>query len=196
MAGDVAKMWDEAAGSFDDEPDHGLTDPAVRDAWRVLIGEALPPAPARVLDLGCGTGTLSALVAGLGHRVHGVDLSGAMLARARHKAAGAAATFARGDADLPPVRAGSVDVVLCRHVLWALPDPAAAVRRWLALLASGGRLVLVEGRWSTGAGLRADEARAAVRPGGRVATFRPLHEAEYWGREIDDERYLLVVEPA
>jgi SAM-dependent methyltransferase len=196
MAGDAVSVWDEAAGSFDDEPDHGLADPAVRDAWRVLIREALPPAPARVLDLGCGTGTLSVLVAGLGHRVHGVDLSAAMLARARHKAAGARATFARGDADRPPVRAGSVDVVLCRHVLWALPAPAAAVRRWLGLLAPGGRLVLVEGRWSTGAGLRADEVRAALRPGARVATFRPLPDADYWGRAIDDERYLLVVEPA
>lgn len=44
-------------------------------------------------------------------------------ARAKARAAGVAASFARGDAAAPPYPAGSADVVLSRHVLWALPDP-------------------------------------------------------------------------
>ena len=60
-----AGEWDAAAGSFDAEPDHGLGDPAVRAAWVELLGRHLPVAPCRVLDLGCGTGTLSVLLASL-----------------------------------------------------------------------------------------------------------------------------------
>ena len=45
---------------------------------------------------------------------------------------------------------GSVDAVLARHLLWTLPDPLAALARWVRLVRPGGRLVLVEGRWWPG----------------------------------------------
>ena len=38
------------------------------------------------------------------------------------------------------------------------------LQRWLNLLAPNGRLILIEGRWSTGAGLRASECRSLVWP--------------------------------
>ena len=184
--------WDAEAAGFDDEPDHGLRDPEVRRAWRALLASALPPAPARVADLGCGTGTLAALLAEQGHVVNGVDLSPEMLARARAKGAGLAVTFTEGDAADPPLPAGEFDVVLSRHVLWAMPDRAAALERWCGLLRPGGRLVLVEGFWFTGAGLRAAEAEALVMGRGRASVVRPLTDPAYWGGEITDERYLLV----
>jgi SAM-dependent methyltransferase len=43
------------------------------------------PGPCRVLDLGCGTGTLCCALADRGHRVTGVDPAGAMLALAAAK---------------------------------------------------------------------------------------------------------------
>src|SRR4051794_28692105 len=97
---DVRRYWDEQAGSFDDEPDHGLRDPAVRDAWQRLLHAHLPPAPADVTDLGCGTGSLAVLLAQAGHRVRGIDLSDAMVSAAIAKAdaTGVTATFAQGDA--------------------------------------------------------------------------------------------------
>ena len=76
-------MWDAEAPGFDDEPDHGLRDPLVRDAWRSLMRSVLPPIPARVADLGCGTGTLSLLLAEDGYAVDGVDFSPEMVRRAR-----------------------------------------------------------------------------------------------------------------
>lgn len=186
--------WDGEAATFDDDPDHGLGDPATREAWRQLLAAHLPPAPADVLDLGCGTGTLTVLLAEAGHRVRGADLSPAMLERARAKAsaAGLDVTFALGDAAEPDAEKGSVDVVLCRHVLWALPDPAAVVRRWRRLLRPDGRLVLVEGHWHTGAGLTAAEARRLVEPVADDVRVVPLVEEVYWGRPIDDERFLLL----
>ncbi|HET7357080.1 MAG TPA: class I SAM-dependent methyltransferase, partial [Nocardioidaceae bacterium] len=75
--------WDAEAAAFDEEPDHGLRDPEVRRAWRALLAEVLPPAPSRIADLGCGTGSLATLLAEEGHVVHGVDVSPEMLSRAR-----------------------------------------------------------------------------------------------------------------
>jgi SAM-dependent methyltransferase len=189
-------LWDAEAATFDDEPDHGLRDPATREAWAQLLTAQLPPAPSDVVDLGCGTGTLALLLADAGHRVRGLDLSPAMVERARAKlaAAGHDVPVEVGDASRPPFEAGSADVVLCRHVLWALPDPGAALERWARLLRPGGRLVLVEGRWHTGGGLPAGETERLVRahvPGAEPRVV-PLPDDVYWGGPIDDERYLLV----
>ncbi len=187
---DPVDLWDSAAETFDEAADHGLADPTVRAAWRDLLLGVLPPAPARVADLGCGTGTLSLLLAESGYAVDGVDFSPEMIRRARAKA-GHAATFHVADAAGPPLDMGSYDVVLSRHVLWAMPSPAEALARWVELLAPGGRLVLVEGSWSTGAGLTAETTLTLVRATGRAATLRRLPEPVWWGREIDDERYLI-----
>ncbi|MCD4533600.1 hypothetical protein LRP67_05850 [Nocardioides sp. cx-169] len=46
--------------------------------------------------------------------------------------------------------------------------------------------------WSTGAGLTADQTLALVEDVGLTARLRRLPEAVYWGREITDERYLVV----
>lgn len=80
--------WDALAASFDDEPDHGLRDAEVRRAWAARLASWLPAPPGDVLDLGCGTGSLSLLAAEQGHRVTGVDLSPAMVELARTKLAG------------------------------------------------------------------------------------------------------------
>ena len=96
----------------------------------------MPPIPSRIADLGCGTGTLSLLLVEEGHRVDGVDFSPEMLRRAEAKVGSFPGTrFLLGDAADPPLSPGEYDVVLVRHVLWALPDPAAALLRWIELLA-------------------------------------------------------------
>jgi SAM-dependent methyltransferase len=188
---DIA-LWDAEAEAFDEAADHGLRDPGVRAAWRSLLVSLVPAPPARVADLGCGTGTLSLLLADEGHAVDGVDFSPAMVTRARAKGEGRRdVRFVVGDAAAPALVRAAYDVVLCRHVLWALPDPAAALRRWVDLLAPGGRLVLVEGRWFNGAGLSAAETVRLVEATGRPAELTLLSEPAYWGREITDERYVV-----
>jgi SAM-dependent methyltransferase len=187
--------WDAEAATFDDEPDHGLRDPVVREAWAARMEAWLPRRPGDVLDLGCGTGSLSLLAAERGHRVTGVDLSPAMVARAREKLAGRDAVFLVGDAAAPPVGEQLFDTVLVRHVLWALPDPGRALRHWRGLLRPQGRLVLVEGVWDTVSpvGIPADHLSGLLAPLARdVHVERLSQDARLWGREVDDERYAVV----
>jgi SAM-dependent methyltransferase len=109
----------------------------------------LPGRAGDVLDVGCGTGSLSLIASERGHRVTGVDLSPRMIDLARAKPAGRDAVFLVGDAVAPPVDEQRFDVLLGRHVLWALPDPERVLRHWRGLLRPEGRLVLVEGVWGT-----------------------------------------------
>lgn len=186
-------MWDAEAEAFDEPADHGLRDPAARDAWRSLLLDCMPEAPARIADLGCGTGTLSVLLGNAGFSVDGVDFSPRMIELAERKRADhVGVRFHRADAYDPPLPHAAYDVVLCRHVLWAMPDPAVALQRWIRLLRPDGRLVLIEGHWSNGAGLTGEQTIGLVTEAGRQTSLIPLTDARYWGREITDDRYAVI----
>ena len=190
-------LWDGAADTFDDEPDHGLRDPAVRQAWAARLRGWLPARPAVILDIGCGTGSLSLLMADMGHTVTGCDLAPAMIAKARAKAAaaGLAIDFQVMDAAAPSLAPAEFDALVCRHVLWALPRPAEVLRRWAALLRPAGRLVLVEGRWGTGTGLTPTEILSALPPEFDPQSVENLSgEAALWGRAVSDERYAIIAD--
>ncbi|MEU9591960.1 class I SAM-dependent methyltransferase [Streptomyces sp. NPDC048193] len=190
--------WDSRAAAFDEEPDHGLRDPGVRRTWAARLRSWLPGRPADVLDLGCGTGSLSLLAAEQGHRVTGVDRSPAMVELARTKLAGRDAAFLVGDAGAPPVGERSFDAVLVRHVLWTLPDPGRVLAHWRELLRPGGRLVLVEGVWGSVSpvGIPAGRLTGLLAPlGGQVRVERLSDDPSLWGKEVDDERYAVVALP-
>jgi len=195
---DPVALWDAEAPAFDEAPDHGLLDADVRAAWRDLLLGVLPPAPADVVDLGCGTGTLAVLLAEQGYAVHALDFSPAMVSLACAKLADAPrrvrdlVTVRDGDAAEPGLAPASADVVLCRHVLWAMPDPAAALANWIELLAPAGVLILVEGRWHTGVGLTAAECVRLVGQLRHDVQLQTLDDPSYWGGPTTDERYLIV----
>lgn len=184
--------WDAEADSFDEEADHGLRDAGVRKAWAARMRRWLPDGAATVLDVGCGTGSLALLAAEQGHRVTAVDLSPRMAGQARVKLAAVDAEVLVGDGARPPVGDRTFDVVLARHVVWLLPDHEAAIKHWCSLLNPGGRLVLVEGVWG-GVGLSAGQLMAALDPLTESVHHELLSaDPALWGREVDDERYVLV----
>jgi len=190
--------WDAESGTFDEEPDHGLRDPEIRGAWAARLRDWLPERPGDLLDVGCGTGSLSLVASEQGHRVTGVDLAPRMIDRARAKLAGRDAVFLVGDAVAPPVGEQRFDVLLSRHVLWTLPHPERVLRHWRGLLRPGGRLVLVEGVWGdvSPVGISAERTAVLLRPllsDPADLCVEPLSaDARLWGREVDDERYAVV----
>ncbi|WP_407562917.1 class I SAM-dependent methyltransferase [Streptomyces sp. 184] len=208
----IGAYWDSQAGSFDDEADHGLRDETTRAAWAARLESWIARPAADVLDAGCGTGSLTCLLAAAGHRVTGVDLAPRMIERARAKAAdaGLRARLLVGDASAPPTGDATFDVVLSRHLVWTLPEPQAALAEWVSRLRPGGVLVLVEGRWGgadqaaepygagTGVlpwsgGVGAEALVGAVRP--LVADIRVEDlggDERLWGGPVTDERYALM----
>ena len=104
----------------------------------------------RVLDVGCGVGRWSRLLAAKGARVTGVDLSPTMIAQAKLRAAeeGVADRCQFRVQDLSGLDVGEqFDVVLGVTVLQHILEPEllrAAVRRMTAHLAPGGRMILLE----------------------------------------------------
>ncbi len=136
----------------------GKSDAARLDLLHAVYGpvslrglEAAGPAEGmRACDIGCGTGTVTRVIAakvGKSGHVTGVDIAQAQIDIAQAEAlpvTSASIEYKVGSAYEPPVKPGSCDVVFCRLVLCHLTDPAKAVAQMASLLKPGGRLVLVD----------------------------------------------------
>ena len=125
---------------------HELYGPGTR---RVLLESGLRSGM-RVADLGCGVGTVTALLAelvGPGGHVVGIDASGAQLAQARERlnTDGERIRFVEASATATGLLPGSFDLVYCRFLLIHLPEPERALREMFALLKPNGILVCEDG---------------------------------------------------
>lgn len=132
--------------------------PAVADIDARLRAEP----PARVLDLGCGTGSSSVAIATAypAVEVHGVDLDAASVEEARDRAAEAGVddrvTFTQGDAAALEAE-DAYDLVTIFEALHDMSDPAGALAAARRALTADGSLLLADERvgeaFSTDAGL-------------------------------------------
>lgn len=112
----------------------------VPEFGRDLIG-LLDPCPGeRVLDLGCGEGTLTAHMAACGCSVLGVDRDAGFVKATRQRGLSALQADARRLAG-PKLPAGSFDAVFSSAVLHWIPEAAAVVANVRRLLRDGGRFV-------------------------------------------------------
>jgi len=147
---------------------HSLYGPGAR---RVLLRAGLQPGM-RVADLGCGVGTVTALLAELvgptGH-VIGVDASGEQIAQARRLLPRGVSnvSFVEASATDTGLAAGSFDLVYCRFLLIHLTDPERALREMHRLLGRDGILVCEDG----------DLTSAGSHPPSALDAF-----ADLWGR--------------
>ncbi len=119
-----------------------------------LIGDV---AGQRVLEIGCGDGTLALELEQRGAHVTGIDQSHEMIAAARKRALAASmqAQFQVGQAQELPVAAGQCDLVVAFTILCFVDNAAPVFREIARVLRPGGRLVIGElNRWSTWAAER------------------------------------------
>jgi ubiquinone/menaquinone biosynthesis C-methylase UbiE len=100
----------------------------------------------RLLDVGCGTGAAVRRAAQLVERAVGVDLSPAMIARARELAADVPnAEFREADSERLPFPDETFTAVLCTTSFHHYPDPHRAIREMARVLTPGGRATIGDG---------------------------------------------------
>jgi len=119
--------------------------PFYRRVHAAVLGalDRLPP-PRRVIDLGCGTGQLTADLAERYRSAHvvGVDLSAAMLAAARRRLGPAAPSLVRANVYALPFADRAVDLVTSTISYHWYLEPARALAEVRRVLVPGGRFVL------------------------------------------------------
>jgi SAM-dependent methyltransferase len=113
-----------------------------------IAREVLGPAPARLLDLGCGPGLYLQKLAAMGYRCRGIDFSPASIAYARSEAAGAGLSIDYEEADLRVAEFGPDEefdavMLIFGELNVFTPDAARDIlRRACRALKPGGRLLL------------------------------------------------------
>lgn len=135
----VADGYDGWAQSYDGE-DNGCF--PMRD--EVLTPMLKRLEPGRALDAACGTGAVAQQLVARGHAVVGIDLSAAMLARARR--AVPAARFVAGDLTALPLPAGTVDHVVCSLALTHVADLCPFFAEAARVMRPGGHLLVLDTR--------------------------------------------------
>jgi SAM-dependent methyltransferase len=116
----------------------------------IVRAELTPPGEprGRALDAGCGTGFQAAVLASLGYRTHGLDVSAGLLAVARRRRP--SIVLARGDIESLPYARETFDAVTCcGSTLSYVQAPARALAEIGRVLRPEGLLLLeCEHRWS------------------------------------------------
>jgi ubiquinone/menaquinone biosynthesis C-methylase UbiE len=112
----------------------------------IVRAHALPAAP-EILDVGCGTGEITSRLAAVFPRakITGVDLleSHLELARSRYRQLADRVTFSQGDAFELVFAPRSFDLVVCRHLLQAIPEPQRVLAEMIRVARPGAVLHVI-----------------------------------------------------
>ena len=185
MGDATTRFFDAMAASYDElEPWYEHLYARLHRIVRDALGRAAPGA--RALDAGCGTGFQTAILAELGYRPHGLDLSGASLAVARGRVPGAA--LSRGDVSALPYGDGVFDAVVCAgSTLDFVDDAARAVAEIARVMRRGARLLVDYERrwcldlaWTVLSSLTGDPLGYGLRPAGARALFTAPRRDGVW----------------
>ena len=139
----IVHYWEKRSSDFLTHKREELHS-AMAERWMKEIRAQLPAGGRlRILDVGCGAGFFSVLLAKEGHRVTGVDLTPDMIENAKILAAeeNADCEFIVMDAENVDFPDGTFDVVISRNLTWTLPHVRRAYRDWVRVLKKGGVLL-------------------------------------------------------
>ncbi len=117
------------------------------ESSRRFLRAAAPGKPGLAVEVGCGPGYTTRLVADVLRplRTVGIDSSEAFITEAQRAGAGESAmTYLVHDAAAVPFPVGPADLIYARFVATHLSDPTTAIRGWATQLVRGGRLLLDE----------------------------------------------------
>jgi SAM-dependent methyltransferase len=137
------RSWDGDDGAYWTEHDE-IFDRSVAAYDAALMAELRPTD--RVLDVGCGTGSITRAAARRCVSAVGVDLSSAMLALAERRASAEGlgnVRFVHGDAQVHGFAPASVDIAVSRNGVMFFGDPVAAFRNIGRAVGPAGRIAVL-----------------------------------------------------
>ena len=183
------RVWDKSAPSYDKQI--AFFEKIWFAGGREWLGER---ARGRVLEVAIGTGrNLPCYPADV--TITGIELSPAMLAIARQRAAGLGrdVDLREGDAEHLAFDDASFDTVVCALSLCTIPSPVAAVGEMRRVLVPGGRLLLLDHIGSTWPPVYAAQwlvERITIRAAGEHFTRRQLPLVQAAGFQIAETERL------
>ncbi len=139
----IVNYWGKRSDSFLSQKRQELHS-AMAERWIKEIRKQLPEGKKlRILDVGCGAGFFSVLLAREGHQVTGIDLTPDMIKNARQLAEEekVSCEFQVMDAENPNFPDETFDVVISRNLTWTLPHVKHAYKEWVRVLKKGGVLL-------------------------------------------------------
>ena len=118
-----------------------------KGALKMIVDAAQPGPEDTVLDVACGPGLVVFALAPYAKRIIGIDMTPAMLDRARQLATEQGlrnVDWHQGDVYLLPYAANTFTIVVTRYSFHHLLDPAAALREMDRVCGANGRIVVVD----------------------------------------------------
>lgn len=139
----IVHYWEKRSESFLEQRRSELANPIAK-RWMKEIEKQIPAGRRlKILDVGCGAGFFSILLAKEGHEVFGIDLTPEMIENAIQLAGeeNADCCFQVMDAENPMFADETFDVVISRNLTWTLPNAEHAYGEWMRVLKTGGVLL-------------------------------------------------------
>lgn len=139
----IVHYWEKRSENFLEQRRSELANPIAK-RWMKEIEKQIPAGRRlKILDVGCGAGFFSILLAKEGHEVFGIDLTPEMIENAIQLAEeeNADCCFQVMDAENPMFADETFDVVISRNLTWTLPNAEHAYGEWMRVLKTGGVLL-------------------------------------------------------
>jgi SAM-dependent methyltransferase len=128
--------FDRIVGSYDETRGGFAAGHSFADAVQANVA----PPPARIAELGVGTGLVALPLTERGYEVLGFDLSPKMIAVARERIG---TRVAVADASRAPIAFASCDAVVAARILHVAGDPGAVMAEAARIVRPGGRVVVI-----------------------------------------------------
>lgn len=148
----IVHYWGKRSESFLEQKRAELHS-SMAERWMTEMKAYLPEKKtAKILDVGCGTGFFSILLAKAGYEVTGIDLTPEMIENAKilGKEEEVDCKFLVMDAENPDFPEETFDMVISRNLTWTLPDAAHAYQEWLRVLKKDGILLNFDANYGMG----------------------------------------------
>ena len=129
------------------EKDEALQEPRKCYAPVLKIIKKQAAADLKLLDIGCGTGVMLKLICEEFPRssdIFGIDLSPAMVKRARDKLSGYKAHIMEGQIETADLPEEFYDIELCMHSLHHYPSPLKSLKKMERALSKDGMLIIAD----------------------------------------------------